>query len=103
LADPATAPFQNAARAGVMPSMRAVSWLSTPQHRQAAATSAAAARPGQPALPDTRAPAAVMPATASQPRAPSGSRNHHAPSAAVAATSRLRSSETELASARRRP
>ncbi len=46
---PATAPLTSVLRAGVIPSMSAVRWLSSPQHVQAAATSSAARSPGQPA------------------------------------------------------
>jgi len=60
---PATEPFQNVLRAGVIPSMSAERWLSIAQHVHASSASDAAINPGRPASPDSRALAATTPAT----------------------------------------
>jgi len=54
LADPATRPFQNVLSEGVIPSMRAVKWLSNPQKRQASATSRADSTAYPISIPHTR-------------------------------------------------
>src|SRR5262245_13905952 len=93
---PAMAVFQSVVLLGLIPSMCAVKLLSSPQHTQAATTRMAETAPGQP--PAERMPPATMTLpTPSQPRAPSHSPNTRLPSKAVAATSTVRSTDTEPA------
>ena len=67
LTDPATRPFQNVLSAGVIPSMRAVKWLSNPQKRQARATSRADSTAARPPPPVSIIDAAKIPLKATHP------------------------------------